>query len=296
MIKILLAFCTYLTLISSCSTSVVDKSNQIVSNKNKIKISPKKEQGLYDYEQIVINNKGTQISIRGKMIDCSEAQNKCKKRIDETPTLCVSTGYKNNIFLDDEAYYGWGQSECNAKKNLAESFCRNQKDPQKATNITCIPDPSGGECPIQRTMCPQVNAPALCVARRYFSYPLRWLQAPKASASNECEARQLLKIKSCNMHLQPSGLSDIYCVKFNVSKECENTYNSTCKDYSNGNWTTCTINPTEPKLPSEPITASASSECLARKKIREIACLSPNPKRSQKPAERTTVHCDSVQN
>jgi len=98
------------------------------------------------------------------------------------------------------------------------------------------------------------------------------------------------------MHLQPSGLSDIYCVKFNVSKECENTYNSTCKDYSNGNWTTCTINPTEPKLPSEPITASASSECLARKKIREIACLSPNPKRSQKPAERTTVHCDSVQN
>ena len=140
------------------------------------------------------------------------------------PLTCPSSDYPNHTMCSSQklpttaTLHGWGTTPCLARKNLLEKACSLFSSIDPLGNISCIPDPSQGECPPIEIKCQKQGPPTFCTAHGYNGETIpQWLR-PKAWGTSECEARHRLTQIACQENLRPSLLSQMTCSQKHTKK------------------------------------------------------------------------------
>ncbi len=105
----------------------------------------------------------------------------------------------------------WGSNNCVGRLKLSKDACARNLRPSKLGRIQCVPDASGGHCPITEVDCKGGGKSSTCSAGSYGGHPLTEEQRLTAEAANECLARSELQMVACRQNLDPTQLGDISC-------------------------------------------------------------------------------------
>lgn len=145
------------------------------------------------------------------------------------------------------------------------------------------PDPSLGECPMQAHECDDTGKPAVCKAVRYESIKLNPEQVIFAWGSNECKAKNELRVEACKLNLRPTQIKGVKCRDDKTNgacppktAECDNFYEPiTCKG--------------KLELPNNLfilLDANGFNKCDAMAKLELLAC-----RKESAPSELKEVNC-----
>lgn len=236
-----------------------------------------------NYDQFYLNG--------STIISCQNIDKICNDNIDHYPSMCFALSYDGKLLSTNQIIQGWGTSDCQAKKALFLETCHQNKNPMNIDQITCIPDPSNGECPIKTEKCPETKEPASCTLTRYNGMDLNWKQAPKSWGSNECEAKNLLGQKACKLNLIPSEIEKINCEPDMTDGECPNFIKNCPTAHQGGEGYICEIVKINNNNLEDPFIAYAPSLCEAKHAIYDIICQYTNSENKIKPSLVSDINC-----
>lgn len=134
------------------------------------------------------------------------------------PVMCaaLSTEVKKNEANDRLVV--WATNNCAGRLKLHREACTRGLPPSKLIKVQCVPDATGGHCPIAAGDCKPGGKPASCVAATYAGHGLSDEMRLTANAANECLARVELQMVACRENLDPTQLGDISCRQGNALK------------------------------------------------------------------------------
>ena len=197
--------------------------------------------------------------------------------------------YQCKIPMVNGGLAAWGPSKCEAEKALKNEICKNKIKMTSILRISCIPDPSGGECPKPQRFCTFEYKPSTCRAKTYNGSSLNWNLQPIARSSNACLARLKLEQRACYSGLLPSLLDDIVCEEDKTGGLCPPKYN--CKKNDSKKKTTCTATKFGDQELSPPWKESALNECEAKFAIYQRACSYADASNELKPDQLGDISC-----
>lgn len=140
---------------------------------------------------------------------CPPAGPMCPPEPNAQPTVCTAATYGDQQLSAAQALKAWGIGNCVASFHLQMEACRASLDPKQLKNVTCVPDPTHGECPYQAPTCDDPPRYALCTAASAGGGVLA--QPIGAEGHSVCEAKQALARLACRLDLKPSTLDQIVC-------------------------------------------------------------------------------------
>jgi hypothetical protein len=223
---------------------------------------------------------------------CEQLEYRCTEPKRKNPTLCSLSKYEGGLLSSYQIIQGWGNDLCTAKHALNIEVCKQNKDPTKIGRITCIPDPSDGECPTKDLLCPDSKAPAVCQARRYNKSLLHWEQSLKGWGFNECKAKENLLKQACKSNLKPSLLGHIFCEEDYTKGKCPITQEVCSETPKEAVPHTCHAEKYGETTLSEPFFTYGLTLCEAKTALYELACLYANSQNRLNPSHLTDIKCE----
>ena len=148
----------------------------------------------------------------------------------------------------------------------------------------CVPDASGGNCPVDTVACPQSESPSVCVAQSYADQDLPPKRAIKGWGLNACIAAVHLAEAACRLNLNPKALKKIICTDDPAGGECPPLPVS-CTEKARK--ATCRARKYEGKVLAEPLEVTGDSGCEAKQELARQAC-----KRSLRPSAIDEIVCE----
>ncbi|MEN9834184.1 MAG: hypothetical protein RL011_377 [Pseudomonadota bacterium] len=127
------------------------------------------------------------------------------------PVMCAAHATESKDPKSDNRLVVWASNNCAGRLKLQKEACARNFPPSKLYKIQCVPDATGGHCPVVEGDCKAGGKPATCVATIYAGEGLSEEQKIAAAASSECQARLELQIAACRENLDPTQLGDIRC-------------------------------------------------------------------------------------
>jgi len=216
-------------------------------------------------------------------VDCQEAEYNCPPNQVLAPYLCSAYNQTDRVLA-------WGRTACLAKRNLLQKSCKMGIPVAQLGKLNCIPDPSRGECPVERGACTFEYSPASCRAARYDGRKLSWDLMPTTWGSNACQARQKLQEEACHSGLVPSLMQDINCEPDSSEGACPPK--SDCDD-TKTDPVVCTVERYGEQVLEKPWTVFAPSQCQAKQQLQKLACRYANQENQLKPSLLGPIQCES---
>lgn len=127
------------------------------------------------------------------------------------PVLCAALATDGKRNDADDRLVVWATNNCAGRLKLQKEACARRFPPSKLAKVQCVPDATGGHCPIVAGDCKPGGKPVSCVAATYAGHGLSEDLRPTASAANECLARFELQMVACRENLDPTQLGEISC-------------------------------------------------------------------------------------
>ena len=177
------------------------------------------------------------------------------------------------------------------RKNLNISSCLKNIPPLKLTEISCIPDPSEGECPVKIKKCETTRNFSVCYAKTYGGRDINIDKIPIFWGKNKCHAFNKLMVYACQQNLRPSKMSDIQCDPDHTDGECTNL---TPCDLGLKQPHVCTVKTYGNVKFKNPWIARGSSLCTAKRKLWSRACRFANNTNLLKPSLLGKIVCKST--
>src|SRR5690606_39207864 len=73
----------------------------------------------------------------------------CEGEVYECSAYQIDAPYLCSAYYQNDRVMAWGPSPCLARQNLFQKSCKSGIPFKKLQQLSCIPDPSRGECPTQ---------------------------------------------------------------------------------------------------------------------------------------------------
>ncbi|SMF67043.1 hypothetical protein [Pseudobacteriovorax antillogorgiicola] len=223
-----------------------------------------------------------------KKQDAIELPPSCEQTVSCTDSA-KNLPYMCQLEYQAQPLAAWGDSRCLAAQSLHRKLCILKADMKDLDAVSCVPDPSAGECPITPGFCTLEFRPSKCVALQYNQSNLDWNLRPTAWGSNPCVARKNLKIAACFQGLVPSLLSDIQCENDSTNGACPPKYDCLGAKYEN---TTCSISKLADTTLDEAWSVKAKHRCEATFKLKLKACRFANLDNKINPSDMGDIECD----
>lgn len=138
---------------------------------------------------------------------------------DNRAMVCTAKSYQGKSLQFSQFPKTWGVGECRTRHDLRAFACSLKLDPSQLGDITCEPDSTAGECPVdQDAVCTSEDEKEqeffVCESK---SYAGKALEVPLVTyGESRCEAKAALMHMACQYStsingLRPSQLEDINC-------------------------------------------------------------------------------------
>ena len=186
------------------------------------------------------------------------------------PYRTVAVKYNGQLLPDLEQVSAWGNSPCQARQALYRAACANSLNFALIDQISSHPDANAGECPATPKECEKTTAPTRCFAEAYEEQDLTWSNRPEAWGANECDARNKLNKKACNLGLNPKEMKSIRCEAEPSTVLCPPIWKN-CVDQEN-EMTECRLSKVGEINLKQAIKAIGNSRCEATYRVQELAC------------------------
>lgn len=201
--------------------------------------------------------------------ECPVVETVCSTEYD--PVFCSADGHGGMQLR--RPVMAWGTNACQGRLALAREACKAKLAPSRLERVQCVPDASNGNCPAKRGMCAAEFAPSVCAAASYGDQALNGEQAPRASGSNACVARDKLQEEACRLNLDPKKLGGITCEPDKLGGECP-VEDVVCADTATAQATTCTAARGGGIDLATSLQAKGASPCAAKLALARAACQS----------------------
>jgi hypothetical protein len=188
----------------------------------------------------------------------------------EAPSRAVAVKYQGQLLPDHEQVSAWGSSPCQARLALFKAACSNHLNFALINEITIHPDANEADCPAAMSECDDSKSPSKCFAESYDEQELAWSSRPQAWGSNECDARNKLAKKACNLGINPKELKAIRCEAESSALICPPIWKN-CAPQEN-ELSECKLSKVGEINLKKPLTAIGSSRCEATYRLQELAC------------------------
>ncbi|MFW7382017.1 MAG: hypothetical protein ACOH5I_24640 [Oligoflexus sp.] len=218
-----------------------------------------------------------------EVLSCEDANYECPPHQMEAPYLC-------SAYYEADRVLAWGPTACKAKRSLYQKACKNGVAIGQLKKLSCIPDPSRGECPVVRQPCTMEFKPTTCRATQYDGRKLSWDLMPTAWGSNACQARQKLQEEACHNGLVPSLMGEIACEADQSEGACPPKRDC---DESETEPVVCTVETYGETKLEKPWTIFAPSKCQAMHQIQLLACRFANQENQLKPSLLGAIECEA---
>ncbi|MBF0440715.1 MAG: hypothetical protein HQK54_02310 [Oligoflexales bacterium] len=224
---------------------------------------------------------------------CEKNKINCDTSKKSFPVMCSASSYNSQLLSSLALVQGWGNSLCEAEKNLLDSACKNGLDPARLDLISCVPDPSEGECHnimLDTNPCPDAGPRTSCTSKKYDGIDLQTIHSLKGWGKNRCEALKNLKVNACRNNLIPGKMWNIECEDDHTDNECP-FISMNCPLEFTSIPHICKVTKIDGKEIGEPVMAYGSSLCEAKMTISEIICIMSDSRNKWKPSLPTSMEC-----
>lgn len=188
----------------------------------------------------------------------------------EAPSRAVAVKYNGQLLADHEQVSAWGSSPCQAKLALFKAACSNHLNFALINEITIHPDANEADCPAAMSECDDSKSPSKCFAESYEEQDLAWSSRPQAWGANECDARNKLAKKACNLGINPKEMKAIRCEAEASAMLCPPIWKN-CVAQEN-ELSECKLSKVGEINLKKPLTAIGGSRCEATYRLQELAC------------------------
>lgn len=187
----------------------------------------------------------------------------------ETPVFCQVRSYKNRLLHFNNQISVHGLSACAARTEIAKIACQSQLIPSQLGTVQCVPDGSSGNCPNSPTECDNTANFTICFADRYGAQEVKRSPGLYGRGTNECDARNNLRLAACKNNLNPLLLTEVTCSTDVTKGECLNLEHI-CRDERKKAF--CRVTLSKGGEISRDIRGEGDSRCEAMMAIHREAC------------------------
>lgn len=224
---------------------------------------------------------------------CASQSPLCPNEEKKLPFLCVAYRYEGRFLWETQRVYAWGTSLCKARQSLQAEACQKNIESSLLSEIHCNPDSSLDSCPAPLNKnCPGGGQASVCFATQYRDQDIPWTQQPLAWNDSECQARNALLTKACQLGLNPKNLGKITCQDNPNPTLCPPTP-PTCLD-TVSDPTLCQIKQSGDMKPEDVWTATGQSLCEAQYRLQELACRLNHSEKHPTPEQLGQMECRSL--